>query len=381
MAAASDVVIVGGGAAGCAVAYYLAQAGVKATLIEPQGVGSQASGYSAGGVNPLHGFLPILRPLALASYQLHLALWEALKSTTGRDCHHRIISMLMVAYDEAEFPAWQETLEVYEATAGFAAHWLEASELQRLQPGITPQAIRGLYLHGNGVVDSHLLTVLMAEAAEQAGARRRVGQVLGLPGAHGRITGVMLEEGVMACEQVVLAMGPWAKTAEPWLHCAIPIAPMKGEILRMELPGLRLEHDLIGPDILLCSRPGPQVWCASSEEWCGFDQEISASARQTLLHNAVALLPAMAEARLVQQTACLRPVAPDWHPIIGKAAGWHNVYLATGGAKKGILFSPGMGKAIADLITTGSTSLPIEQCAPQRFPSIAAAGRSEGGGV
>ena len=43
-----DVVIVGGGAAGCAVAYYLGQAGVKATLIEREGIGMQASGYSAG---------------------------------------------------------------------------------------------------------------------------------------------------------------------------------------------------------------------------------------------------------------------------------------------------------------------------------------------
>ena len=81
-----DVVIVGGGAAGCAVAYYLGQAGVKATLIEREGIGMQASGYSAGGVNPLHGLATSMRPLAMASFKLHLALWDELRQTTGRDC-------------------------------------------------------------------------------------------------------------------------------------------------------------------------------------------------------------------------------------------------------------------------------------------------------
>ena len=52
-----EVVIASGGAAGCAVAYYLGQAGIKATLIEREAIGMQASGYSAGGINPLQGAL------------------------------------------------------------------------------------------------------------------------------------------------------------------------------------------------------------------------------------------------------------------------------------------------------------------------------------
>jgi glycine/D-amino acid oxidase-like deaminating enzyme len=83
-------------------------------------------------------------------------------------------------------------------------------------------------------------------------------------------------------------------------------------------------------------------------------------------------MPAIAEASLVQHTACLRPVAPDHLPIIGKAPGWDNVYLATGGAHKGILLSPAMGKAIADLITTGTTTLAIAPCAPERFTAVSA---------
>ena len=66
-------------------------------------------------------------------------------------------------------------------------------------------------------------------------------------------------------------------------------------------------------------------------------------------------------------TVCLRPVTPDWLPIIGKAPGWENVWLNTGAGKKGILLCPAMGKAAADLIVSGSTDVPIQGFDPSRF--------------
>ena len=110
-----------------------------------------------------------------------------------------------------------------------------------------------------------------------------------------------------------------------------------------------------------------QVWIGATEERKGFDAEPSKSARDRLMAGALRLMPAMADAKLVLHTACLRPVTPDWLPIIGRAPGWDNAYLATGAGKKGILISPGMGKAVADLISTGATDLPVEGFAPDRF--------------
>lgn len=366
-----EVVIVGGGAAGCAVAYYLGQAGIKATLIERHGIGSQASGYAAGGINPLHGLAASMRAFALASFTLHLALWEELRQVTGRDCQGRIISTIKVTFDEADVAALQEEFAAFATTPGFSAHWLDRQALRTLEPRLNPGVTRGVYLYGNGVVDSHLFTVLLAEAAQRAGATIRMGTVRGLQHAHGRVTGVRLDDGVLACDTVVLAMGPWAQEAEAWLGLSLPVAPYKGEILRMQLDGPGLAHDFMSPEVSLFSRGG-QVWCGATQEACGFDTTPSATARRSLLSGAIRLLPAMASATLVQHTACLRPVAPDWLPIIGPAPGWDNVYLAAGGAKKGILLSPGIGKALADLITTGSTPLDITPCTPQRFAAVSA---------
>src|SRR5262249_40680549 len=158
---------------------YLGQAGVRATLIERAGLGMQASGYSAGGINPLHGLAASMQPLALASFKLHLALWDALRQATGRDCQGRIIAAVKVAFDAADVPALQEELDVFTATQGFAAHWLDRAALRQLEPRLNPGVLQGVYLYGNGVVDSHLLTVLLAEAAQGYGATIRTGTVRG----------------------------------------------------------------------------------------------------------------------------------------------------------------------------------------------------------
>ena len=111
----TDVVIIGGGAAGCAAAYYLSQQGIKVTIIEREGVGSKASGYNAGGLNPLegHGWPEPLQPMALQSFRLHQELWGTLPEATGIDYHGRLSSIIKVALDEHELAELRETVETF----------------------------------------------------------------------------------------------------------------------------------------------------------------------------------------------------------------------------------------------------------------------------
>ena len=82
------------------------------------------------------------------------------------------------------------------------------------------------------------------------------------------------------------------------------------------------------------------------------------------------ILNDLSESKIVNQTACLRPIAPDLRPIIGKLPEWDNVFLATGAGKKGILISPIIGSSTSDIVLTGNTHLPIEWASPQRFSNI-----------
>ncbi len=377
MAASSDVVVVGGGVAGCSVAYFLAQAGVKVTLVEREGVASQASGFSAGGLNPLQGTgIPgPLGPLAIESFRMHLALWDELRQQTGIDYEGRIISLLKVAFEEADLADLQETAEAFSPVDGFEAERLDRQQLLDLEPRLSPHVMSGVIATGNAALDSYKYTLALLEAAKKLGTRVVAGTVCGLESKDGNVTQVVLQDGTLPCGQVVLAMGPWSRQAEPWLDAYIPVDPLKGEILRLDSGGSRLFNDISGGGGSLHPKPDGLVWCGTTEEWRGFDRAPSDLARQSILEGAVRLIPDLAEARLVLHTACMRPVTPDWLPIVGRVPGWQNAYLATGAGKKGVLLSPGIGKSIADLMTHGETALSIEAFEAERFAPIASLSR------
>ena len=120
-----------------------------------------------------------------------------------------------------------------------------------------------------------------------------------------------------------------------------------------------MKQDFSGAGSSLYMRADGLIWVGATEADEGFDREPTQAAKKKLMVGAFKIMPSLANARIVQHTACLRPVTADWLPIVGAAPGWDNAYLATGAGKKGILISPGMGKATADLITQGKTDLSV----------------------
>ena len=277
--------------------------------------------------------------------------------------------MVRVAFEESELDDLTETHRIFESAGdGFTARWLDSAQLREMEPRIASDSARALEVHGNAILSSYQYTLALALAAEKLEAVIRSGEVVGVKRTGDRVSSVVLRAGEIECESVVFATGPWSGQVESWLGVRVPVEPLKGEILRMGPPdGPALDRDFQGAGVSLYHREDGQVWIGPTEERKDFDAVPSTSARDRLMAGALRLMPAMADAKLVLHTACLRPVTPDWLPIIGRAPGWDNAYLATGAGKKGILLSPGMGKAVADLISTGATELPVGGFAPDRF--------------
>ena len=119
------------------------------------------------------------------------------------------------------------------------------------------------------------------------------------------------------------------------------------------------------------SYAGPKAdgltWAGTTEERVGFNETPTTEARDSIIRDLLTMAPSLTEARVVQQTACLRPISEDGLPIIGEAPGWPGVYLATGAGRKGILLSPVMGRMVADLIIRGRTELPTASVSPARL--------------
>ena len=368
----ADVVVVGGGIAGLTTAYYLAKAGVPSVVVERDAIGSHASGFAYGGLSPLSGFgIPgPLAEIAQDGMRLHRELSKSLLDETGIDVDFRVRSSLALAFTEADVRRLKAALP-WQQQPGYAVRWLDAADARRVEPRISDETIGATLTEGGGAVEPYRLVLALTRAAEHLGVTVRHGRAIGLRKEGGRVTGVVLEREVLSCATAVLALGPWSAEASEWLGVPIDVRPLKGQILRLQAPpGPPIECSVGWGHNYATTKTDGLLWAGTTEEEAGFDEESTLAARDEIGAALVRMLPSMADAQVAQQTACLRPVASDGLLVLGSVPGLDRVYVATGGARKGILYGPAMGHALANLVLGRNTRIALDAFAPGRFTKL-----------
>ena len=371
MGHAVDVAIIGGGVTGCAAAYYLTREGLDVAVIDHQGIANAASGYALGLLNPLSGALipGRLAAFAIEAFDEHRRLWPRLEEESSIDFQGRMMPHLEIALDETDRPLLLDEMERWNATDGFSARWLDCEEVRALDSRIADEVVGAVLLESLGMVDSRLLTRALMDAACQRGASIVEERALGISWSGDRAVCVSTIGGEIACRAVVFATGPWSGVVGEWTGLDIPVTPLKGQIVRLEGLSPPLRYHIAGPGAVVQKADG-KLWVAATEEEVGFDLTTTSEARQSLLERAARVFPSVSHVRVLEQTACLRPRTPDALPVLGRAPNRENVYLATGGGKKGVLLAPAMGRVVADLVVRGETRLPIDDFAPGRFAGL-----------
>ncbi|HMH54067.1 MAG TPA: FAD-dependent oxidoreductase [Candidatus Acidoferrum sp.] len=364
-----DVVIVGGGIAGLTTAYYLAKAGVPSVVVERDAIGSHASGFAYGGLSPLSGFgIPGPQAeIAQDGMRLHRELRASVVEETGIDVDFRKRSSLALAFDEADVRRLQAALPWQQRQPGYAARWLDVAEARRVEPRISDETLGATLIEGTADVEPYRLVLALTRAAERLGVTVRHGRAVGLRREGGRVTGVILERETIACSTVVLALGPWSGEVSAWIDVPIDVRPLKGQILRLQAPGPPVGCSVGWGHNYATTKTDGLLWAGTTEEEAGFDEETTLVARDDIGAALVRMLPAMADAQVAHQTACLRPLASDGLLVLGRVPGLEHVYVATGGGRKGILYGPAMGHAIADLVLGRDPRVALEAFAPARF--------------
>ena len=364
----AEVVIVGGGIAGCAVAYYLTTLGVKPLVVEREGIASAASGFAQGGLYLMSGagLDGPLFPFATESLRLHHELYPLLKEETGLDTLLGSKPVLAAAFDDADV-AEMHARHAWQTERGFTAHWLDEKAVRELEPGIGPEVIGALVTEDTWVLESDVLTKAFMQAAEKRGAEFRIANVEDLEWEGDRVTGIRLSGGAIACPHVVLALGPWSAHLKEWIGLDVPVQPIKGEILRLRSNTPPVTPHLAWHGSYMVKKPDGLLWTGTTEDEAGFDRNPTESGGQRIMEGAARTFPAIADAVIEVHTACLRPVTPDNAPIVGAIPGKQGVYIATGGGRKGILSGPAIGKSVADIVVHGKTDLPAAPLGLDRF--------------
>ena len=372
--------MIGAGVVGCAVAYYLARAGVSVTLLEREAIGSGASAHATGSLSLLGAeFTPGASfQIARASYAEFPQLVPELESATGIDLLYQRRPSLRLALDDDEagliksLLAWQQP--------HVKMRWIDAGEVHAIEPRLSPAIIGAVYEDESAQLDSYRLNLALGRGAELKGASIRYREVTGLVNDGPAISGVRTAAGDIHCGAVVVAAGTWSRAFTPWLDFPVPVRPMKGERLLLNYPGAPLPVLLSSPRRgHLISRTDGFTSVGSTggrdydrkELFWGeeFDRQPTETARLELLRRAIDVFPDLERAELVQQLAGSRPLSPDSKPIIGPVPGRENVLLATGHATKGIHLGPITGRIIADYICRGSTRVvsDMSEFLPDRF--------------
>jgi glycine oxidase len=367
---AADVVVIGAGAIGCSVAYYLARAGASVVVVERGEIGREASWASAGMVSarPV-GDDPVSRFYRQGA-ELFPAFAEVIREETGIDIGWWRCGSLRLCRNEAEWPAWEAEYEALRAGQAAVERW-SGDAVRVHSPTLAPDTVGALYFPDAGQVRPPRFVRGLAAGAARMGVRFRTGEpVMGLARAGERVTGVLTPSGTLAAETVVVAAGAWSGEVagflgRPMTRCAgtpfaVPVAPARGQIVLLEMLPPRVETLVFDGDFYVTPRPDGQVLLGSTVEFAGFDRRTTAEGVTELLRKGLAAAPGLKESRFVTAWAGLRPYAGrDQPPVIGPLPGHEEVVLATGHFRTGI--SPALitGQMVAEWVTTRQTAIPL----------------------
>lgn len=395
MSRSPDVVVIGGGVIGCAVAYYGAKRGLKVTLVDRPRRG-RATSASAGGLWPLgesvglgcgvifykalaamgnlpdgvHGPGQLPRSFldfALRSNATFPSLAEELFETSGVDVEFERTSLLFLMYDEGDMtfakPLWERCPCGRELT-----EWLTPQELAKEEPAVTRKLCGALRFHGDDQLNPYRLADAFRIGARNLGATVLTHtDVTDIRVKGGRVVGVETAAGPVGCELVVNAAGAWAAQVGRMVGLDIPVRPVRGQIIGTEtLPDV-LSACLSTTDCYLAQKGHGEIIIGSTTEEVGFDVGTSPEALKTLSAGAVRAVPFLREVRVKRVWSGLRPGAPDELPILGPADELAGYLNACGHFRTGILTSPLTGQLLAELAAGDPLSFPIAPFLLSRF--------------
>jgi glycine/D-amino acid oxidase-like deaminating enzyme/glycine cleavage system aminomethyltransferase T len=368
------VVVIGGGIAGVSCAYHLARAGRDVVLLEKGELTSGSTHHAAGLVTQ---FNPSPTMMRFRRYSVELYKELGVFETVGS---LRIASTRDSLLDLRR--------GVSRASAiGLEAELVGPHEVRRLLPEASPESLYGaVWMPGDGYVDPHIATHAVAAAARELGAEIRTHTlVTGIEVRDGAVTGVETEHGRIEADAVVNAAGMWApRIAEmaglfvcssPVDHQHVALQAVDGHVLPRDTPCFRDTENLVygkaenGGVLFGGYEPDPVSRWEQGVPWDHGARALPADhARfRRLMDGAARRFPFLADAGVIALVCHPDAMTPDGNPLLGPMPGVRGFWLAAGLSLNGFGGAGGLGKALAELATSGESEVDVQPYRPWRF--------------
>jgi glycine/D-amino acid oxidase-like deaminating enzyme len=376
-------VVIGGGVVGCSVAYHLARLGwTDVTLLEQHELTDGSTWQSAGFVTALRGGLAHRKLVAYLP-----ALARVLQAETGRDAGWRPSGGLRLAttftgVDELRRQAQaaeEQGVMVELRTASSAAPlvpWLDLADVQAAG-----------WLPGDGFVRPRDSVSAFAAGAEALGAEIRTGvRVTGFVMSGKRVTGVKTDDGPIACEAVVIACGAASSTVGHRAGADIPVVPINHQYAVTDPCTPALDPDTTPTvrdpenNLYLRAAGGGLIvggYATAPQPAWPLDGSAPLAEPRTLARPwQMDEVVAAAEARVPDLPKVAKVICgpegftPDGEPVVG-ATEVPGLWVAAGMGLHGMALAAGVGKTVAELVTSGSAEWDVSALSPQRFGPFA----------
>jgi glycine oxidase len=367
-----DIIVVGAGIVGCAVAYELARRGASVQIIEERTAGMGATQAAAGILAPhieVSSSTPFLE-LAVRSLNLFDDFMARAQSDSKIPVLYRRTGTLQVATSEDGMRGLRNAaarLEAQHIVLGL----LDARTVLAEEPNLSHDVVGGLVVPLHGFVAAEDLVRALTGAARRHGAQVIEGsRVRRIVFANGDVT-VETNRGPLAGSAVVLAAGSWSGQIEiADLPGRAPVRPIRGQLLRLAWKGPMLRRVVWSERCYLVPWEDGTLLVGATVEDAGFDERTTAAGVRDLLDAACEIVPGAWTAGFIDARAGLRPASTDLLPIIGASRVFPNLMYATAHYRNGVLLAPVTAALVADAMLDNRIDPALAAVSPQRFGDL-----------
>ena len=370
------VVVIGGGITGASVAYHLAKAGWSDVALVEKGQLTSGSTCHAAGLVTQFNPSPTMMRFRRYSIELYteLGVFEPVGS-------------LRVASSRAQLMELRRGVSRAKGI-GLEVELLSPEETLHLLPAATGESLHGaVWVPEDGHLDPHTATYALANAARDLGVTLLTGvRVTGIELTPRReVAAVLTDRGRIETEHVVNACGIWAPQVAAMAGASVPSTPVDHQhVLLRAVPGHELPREMPcfrDPDNLVYGKsesggvmfggyePNPVARWVDGVPWEHGEQALpSDMARfEQLLQGAARRFPFLAEAEIAKLVCHPDAMTPDAQPLLGPIPGISGFWMAAGLSLNGFGGAGGIGRTIAEWITTGETELDVTPFRAWRF--------------
>ncbi len=371
MTPSTDIIVIGSGIIGCAVACELGRRGASVRVLDDRMAGMGATQASAGMLAPYNEIDEEGAHLELTLRALDCfdAFMAGVTADSGQPVPYHRTGTLTLAFSDDAAARLGRLLELMRAR-GVAAQLLDADEVRREEPAVSPAARGGLVIRSHGYVAATVLTQALVTAARRYGVTFTVAPRVHTVRQHR--DEVVVDNGTetFVAAHVVNAAGSWAGQVRVEGAAVVPVHPVRGQLLHLKASGPNLRRVTWGERCYLVPWDDGSLLVGATVEHAGFDERTTLGGMRELIAAAAATLLPEWHATVVGVRAGLRPGTPDDLPIIGPSAVAPRVMYATGHYRNGILLAPITATLVADALLGGTLDPMLSATSPARFGAL-----------